>query len=102
MGSQLTCDHVLDERPACSPSSGSSRLVLAAAAWCLLGEVEHASSSTAVVVSAAREGTLAQLLGSAHHVMLLQGVFMAEDLNAEAGAWLLSSKAHAMSPGRQQ
>lgn len=93
---------MLDECPARSTSSGRSRLVLAAAAWCLLGGVEHASSSTAVVVSAAWEVTLAQLLGSAHHGMLLQGVFMAEVLNAEAGAWLLSSKACAVSPGRQQ
>lgn len=89
----LTCDHVLDECPACSLSSGRRRLALPAAAWCLLGEAERAGFSTAVVASAAWEGTLAQLLGSVHHGVLLQRL-----LNADAGAWLLSSRACAMCP----
>lgn len=98
----LTPDHVLNERPACFMSSRRSRLALPAAAWGLLGKAEHAGFSMAVVVSAAQAASLAQLLGSAHHSTLLQGVFMPGVLNAEAGAWLLSSKACAVFPGTQQ
>lgn len=93
----LTCD-VLGRTFICFLSSGWSRLALPAAAQCLLEEAEHAGFSMAVVASAAREGTLAQLLGSAHHGTLLQRVFL---LNADAGAWRPSSRACAMSPGAQ-